>query len=136
MKAVYFLLIVLVIAFLSCEKENTSETFPLGLQNEFKINDVYHSTDNALKFKITEINDSRCPIDVECVWAGKADVKIRMESPVEESFVLSTYNNSLYSSIDTVGNYVFQLIDVSPYPISSLEINLEEYKVILKIEIL
>lgn len=133
MKTVFFIFVfALVLA--ACDKENPSITFSYGHENDFKINDVYHSNDNAIKFTITEINDSRCPSDVECIWAGKADVKIKMESPLAENFVLSTLNNLLYTSIDTVGNYVFQLIDVSPYPISTREIKLEDYKVTLKIE--
>lgn len=134
MKKVCFYIIILAIILISCEKENAPDSFPLGIENEFKINDVYHSSDNSLKFSITEINDSRCPSDVECIWAGKADVTIKLESPVSESFVLSTLNNALYSSKDTVGNYSFQLIDVSPYPVSTQIIKFEDYKVTLKIE--
>jgi hypothetical protein len=106
------------------------------LENEFKINGVYHSSDNSLKFSITEINDSRCPSDVVCVWAGKADVKIKVESPFSGNLVLSTMNNGFYKNIDTLGNYSFQLVDVSPYPISTEEIKLEDYSVTLKIEVL
>ncbi len=134
MKTIFFSIVIIALVIFSCEKETTSESFPFGLENEFKINDVYHSTDNSLKFSISEINDSRCPSDVQCVWAGKADVTIVVESPVSGSLVLSTLNDDMFSSVDTLGNYSFQLVEVSPYPVSTEEIKLEDYKVTLKIE--
>ena len=87
-----------------------------------------------MKFSITEINDSRCASDVTCIWAGKADVTIEVESPVKGSLVLSTIENGIDHKTDTLGNYSFQLIDVSPYPVSTQIIKLEEYDVTLKIQ--
>jgi hypothetical protein len=66
---------------------------------------------------------------VVCVWEGKADVKIDVTSPVRGSITLSTYNHLT----DTIGNYSFELKDVSPYPISTKTIKLEDYNVTLKI---
>jgi hypothetical protein len=114
---------------ISCDKESISESFSVGLESNFKINNNYQSLDNSLDFTITEINDSRCPNDVVCVWEGKADVKIEVASPVKGSIMLSTYNHLL----DTIGNYSFELIDVSPYPVSTKTIKLEDYDVTLKI---
>ena len=118
------------ILFISCENETVPDSFGFGLENDFKINGEYHSVDNSLKFKITEISDSRCPSDVVCIWAGKVDVKIVVESPVTGTIVLSTYDNP----VDTVGNFSFKIIDVLPYPISTKTIQLEDYNVTLKIE--
>ena len=129
MKTIYLFLALIAISFISCEKETVPDSFSFGLENDFKINGEYHSADNSLKFKITEINDSRCPSDVICIWAGKADVKIEVESPVTGTITLSTYNNP----VDTVGNFSFKIIDVLPYPISTKTIQLEDYNVTLKI---
>ncbi len=133
MKTIYILIFIPVFI-ISCNKENISETFSLGVANEFKIHGEYHSADQLLKFIITEINDSRCPSDVICVWEGKADVKIEMESPVKGNLILSTYHSNTNTSIDTLGNYSFELIDVSPYPVSTKTIKLKDYKVMLKIK--
>ena len=129
MKTIYLFLALIAISFISCEKETVPDSFSFGLENDFKINGEYHSVDNSLKFKITEINDSRCPSDVVCIWAGKADVKIEVESPVAGTIVLSTYDNP----VDTVGKFSFKIIDVLPYPISTKAIQLEDYNVTLKI---
>lgn len=129
MKKFKFFVSLILISFISCDNEPVSDSFSFGLDNEFKINGEYNSEDNSLHFRITEINDSRCPSDVVCVWEGKADVKIKVESPVSGSITLSTYDNP----IDTVGNYSFRIIDVLPYPISTKTIQLEDYNVTLKI---
>ncbi len=129
MKTLSILFAFLVISLVSCDNETVSDSFSLGLENDFKINGEYHSTDNSLNFTVTEINDSRCPSDVVCVWQGKADVKIEVKSPVRGSIMLNTFDNL----IDTLGNYSFELKDVSPYPISTKVIKLEEYNVTLKI---
>jgi len=129
MKVLYTLLILFAISLISCENESFSESFSVGLESEFKIYGEYHSLDNVLNFSIIEINDSRCPSDVECVWEGKADVKIDVESPVRGSITLSTYNHLS----DTIGYYSFELKDISPYPVSTRTIKIEDYNVTLKI---
>jgi hypothetical protein len=129
MKTTTIFFFIVAIFSVGCDNEPDPNSFSLGLESDFKINGEYHTTDNSLNFEITEINDSRCPSDVVCVWEGKADVKIKVKSPVQGSIILSTYNHL----IDTVGNYSFELKHISPYPISSKVIKLEEYYVALKI---
>ncbi|GAB1450592.1 hypothetical protein MASR2M47_06480 [Draconibacterium sp.] len=129
MKTLSFLFLLTSISLVSCNKETVSESFSLGLENDFKIHGEYNSVDNSLNFEIVEINDSRCPSDVVCVWQGKADVKIEIKNPVRGSIMLNTFDNR----IDTVGNYSFELKDVTPYPISTKVIKLEAYNVTLKI---
>jgi len=130
MKTTYFILALMFISFISCDEEPIPDSFSFGVENEFKINGDYHSIDNSLNFTITDVNDSRCPSDVVCIWAGKVDVKIKVESPVPGTITLSTYDNP----VDTIGNYSFKITDVSPYPISTKTIKLEDYVVLLKIE--
>ena len=123
-----------ILFFFSCKDEEIKSDSPFEFEKSFKINGEYKSDEHLLKFKVTEINDSRCPTDVICVWAGKADVKIEVESPVSGNLVLSTINNDYDTSIDTIGNYSFELIDVLPYPISTQVTDLEDYDVKLKVK--
>lgn len=134
MNKVFFIFTIVCLLGFSCQKEAFPEDFVIGQEENFHCGIDYLSTDNTIKFSITEINDSRCPSDLKCFWAGKADVKIELESPVKATFVLSTLDNGIYNSTDTVGNYSFQLIDVLPYPVSTETIKLEDYIVKLKIE--
>ena len=130
MKNLFFATFFVSLFFVSCNNEELTDNFKTGLEVVFQQGKIYQSDDNSLNFSITEINDSRCPSDVTCIWAGKADVKIEIESPHKGDIILSTYNNL----IDTFGIYSFELIDVSPYPVSTETIELEDYLVTLKIE--
>ena len=129
MKKLLLLLMLVGIVLVSCDEELFTETFTLGLEQDFKLGGEYESSTNSLIFSIVEINDSRCPSDVVCVWEGKADVRIDVDRPQSGSILLSTYDNLK----DTVGDFSFELIDVSPYPISTETIKLEDYNVALKI---
>jgi hypothetical protein len=114
----------------SCNNEELPDTFEIGSEQEFQFGELNQSDDNSLKFSITEINDSRCPSDVVCVWQGAAVVKIDIKNPQPAVIRLSTFDNL----VDTVGKYSIKLVDVSPYPISTQSIELKDYHVILKIE--
>ena len=116
---------------LACNKndEVELEDFELGTEEQFKLGAINKSADNLLKFRITEINDSRCPSDVTCVWEGMVEVKISIENPITDSIALNSHNNL----IDTVGQYIFELKEITPYPVSTKTIELEDYDVTLKI---
>ena len=127
MKKLVSILFFALFIFLSCNKDD--ETDLVSFQKNFQIGDEYFSADNSLKFKVYAIQDSRCASDVVCVWEGEAVVKIDVESPFTGTLELSTFDNQ----VDTLNNYSFELVDVSPYPISTEVIDLEDYDITLKI---
>lgn len=129
MKTLLLILVTLGFVVYGCNKEIFPETFMLGSEKDYQINRDYQSNDNDLKFDIAVINDSRCPSDVVCIWQGEAVVKIEVKSPQSGIIELSTYDNLK----DTVGLYSFELIDVSPYPVSTRVIKPKDYKVTLEI---
>ena len=112
----------------SCQDEFIPESFILNQEGSFRYGGIYYSG-SLLKFKISEVNDSRCPSDVICIWQGEATIKIQLESPVKADIELSTYHHPT----DTVGNYTFELTGVSPYPISTKEIEFKDYRISLLI---
>lgn len=117
------------ILFYSCNNETLFGDFDLGKIEEFHQGEINQARDNSLEFTITEIHDSRCPSDVVCVWQGKVDLKLEIESPQSGTLFLNTYDNL----IDTFANYSFTLIEVLPYPISTKAIKQDDY--IIKMEI-
>ncbi len=130
MKNLILIAFFVAVLFSACDKTEDPESFEFGSESKFQHGSMNQSIDHSLLFSITEINDSRCPSDVVCIWEGKVDVKIVVDSPLPGSIVLSTYNNP----IDTVGNFSFEIVDVSPYPISTKTIELDDYKVTLVIK--
>lgn len=129
MKNFVFIVIALFFSMVACNKESDREQFSFGIDKNVRLNGQYQLANSNLKFSVVEINDSRCPSDVTCIWEGKADVKIEVESPQKGIITLNTFDNL----VDTVGNYSFELVDVLPYPISTVQVDLEDYDVTLNI---
>lgn len=66
----------------------------------------------------TELNDSRCPINANCVWQGVAVAKftLRFDS-TQHQVVLASAKFPGYPSTDTtIGGYKVKLVNVTPYP--------------------
>lgn len=113
----------------SCNKEDKPRTFSFGEEAVFHHGEINQDSIKSLEFTITELNDSRCPSDITCIWAGKVDVNITVAKPTFGTIELSSHNYS----IDTLGDFSFELIDVAPYPLSSETIELKDYLVTLEI---
>ncbi|MDZ4679503.1 MAG: hypothetical protein SH848_04470 [Saprospiraceae bacterium] len=76
--------------------------------------------------------DSRCPLDVVCVWAGMAEVKLWFkQDQVEQTGLLNTLDDP--GSITVFGKTV-RLIDVTPYPQTPGEIPQADYKIRIVVE--
>lgn len=69
---------------------------------------------------ITE--DSRCPSDVVCVWAGQvtAEVSIAGDGFSEDSFITLGAGGTAESAFSgPKGSYLLELVSVKPYPLST-----------------
>lgn len=81
---------------------------------------------DRLRIRVVAIEDSRCPQDVNCVWAGNAKVTIKVtnRNGRTETFDLNT-------SVDVksirFGGYEISLGRVTPYPRSNIRINPNGY---------
>lgn len=113
-------------------------------QNEFnspkiltqlKIGQAYHVGGKSLKFMKVS-SDSRCPKGVTCVWPGEikiivgiyegkddlSEIKVFEVSPGQEQPVLAE-----------IGDKVFRVFNISPYPKKGETILAEEYQLNLVI---
>lgn len=62
---------------------------------------------------LTEVNDSRCPVDATCVWEGRAEAIIKIEAPdVEDEVIL---NDVEKASVD-LSDYRFEFVELRPFP--------------------
>ena len=60
-------------------------------------------------------SDSRCPVDVLCVWAGNAELFFELSQHGQTArFELNTFAD--YSTSQTVFNYEITLVAVRPFP--------------------
>lgn len=78
------------------------------------------------------VADSRCPVDVTCVWAGEIRIALSIESPQSEAprehFQLST--NAPAASARGLH---FELLGATPVPRSTAKIAAADYRIALRV---
>ncbi|GGG24140.1 hypothetical protein GCM10011344_26120 [Dokdonia pacifica] len=103
-------------------------TFELGLGE--------HQQINAVEVTFLEVmEDSRCPKDVDCIWAGQAKIKVRIVEkglkPIEKEVIFdaSGKNNILHTSDDVV----IKAVHLSPYPKTTTAVHNRVYYLKLQV---
>jgi hypothetical protein len=81
--------------------------------------------DGALTLHFTELlEDSRCPLDVDCFWSGQARFLIEASAPGQPPLALEFNTNpapdQTVDSLPAYG-YTVQLIQLDPYPEKAAE---------------
>lgn len=71
-------------------------------------------------------SDSRCPMDVLCVWAGDAVVAVRLSSAAGSPAERELHTEHGGSEASYLA-YVIKLVTLAPYPRSDRPIRPEEY---------
>jgi hypothetical protein len=95
------------------------------------------SADGDLKVTFVEVlEDSRCPADAVCVWAGQVQVLVEVAYGTEIQQYTLTADTLLEGDVNsiTVGEYTIKLEQVDPYPLASQLTNPADYQVTLTIE--
>lgn len=88
----------------------------------------------GLRIKFVSVNeDSRCPTDVQCVWAGNAAVRLDVSIRGKGSKTLTLNTNNRSPSVDEnlYRSYKLKLVDLRPYPRSNRKIAPGDYVVTL-----
>ncbi|MEP6820486.1 MAG: hypothetical protein ABJA18_13200 [bacterium] len=101
------------------------------LNREFKLNVGQQVAPKGTRLRITFVrveNDSRCPKDVKCVWAGNAAVQFHLSAGRRSKTVtLNTSGNSTLAREAEYQGYKVKLIELSPYPRSDRRIAARDY---------
>ena len=91
-----------------------------------------------LKVELLSVNDSRCPSNVVCVWAGVADVKFSISDSNDKTDVAVTFAGADKDASQAFKlgsqNYLISVTQVLPYPETSKSPELEDYKINVSIE--
>ena len=111
------------------------ESSPPKLGEEFELavhQTVQISAENISVTFQEVLEDSRCPIDVTCIWAGLAEVSLQVAvSSQERELSLSTSppdNSTVFE------NYTFWLIKVRPVPRSDQNMDRSAYFVTVRVD--
>jgi len=88
-------------------------------------------TDLVIRFEAVP-NDSRCPVDVQCITEGDATVALRLEGggAAGRTAELHTLDEPKEA---TQGAYVVALVALAPRPVSNRPTPLREYKATLRV---
>jgi hypothetical protein len=121
----------------SCAED--SECIDTAIGEEIKIQVFETANYCSDNFSITfnaYPNESRCPTDVTCVWAGFVEVELLINEKGKKSILnLSSEPNVSGLPVQAnFGDYSIKLIDVIPYPATNIRIDPNQFKVILLVE--
>lgn len=88
----------------------------------------------SIRIKFVEmVEDSRCPVDTECVWAGNAQIKIEVRGgrAGRQTFILNTI---LAPTSFKYSDYDIRLTDLIPHPRSNIRVDRNGYvaKIVVK----
>jgi hypothetical protein len=79
--------------------------------------------------------DSRCPLQVQCVWAGDAAIAIEIAPSFPGG---DSATDTLHTTLDpksvALGGYILQLVQVEPYPDVPGGIPHERYRITLRLD--
>ena len=73
------------------------------------------------------VSDSRCPKDVQCIWAGTVEVQAIIQSEKETKTKIFRPNDLEIVAVSDGGMEV-DFLDASPYPTSSSAVPVSEYR--------
>lgn len=114
----------------SCDKSD-KETAQFNYPFELELNEriLFPESSNSLSFTLTSIHDNRCPVDVQCIIAGSANVQFQMSdnsgAKASAELCIGSCDNHITKTEDTLQitlnniNYSVSLKSVNPYPNTS-----------------
>lgn len=98
----------------------------LGEQFDVRVGETAYIADTRLSIRVNAVpEDSRCPRDAVCVWAGNARVSLTLRDGSNADGV--EVNSTLDPRAVTRWTYTVQLVDVQPVPTAGQPIPAREY---------
>lgn len=117
-----------VLTILGCSNSG-SPTEPAIANATMKLRFSETNTVGSTPITFTDINDSRCPSSVTCVWAG--DAAVRLDSGAE-TLVLHS-NGSAGAVSGRLGTVTIALVDVKPDPVTPDGLKKSDYVITIRV---
>ena len=140
MKRLVLFLIGVSLLLFGCVSEDKGDV-KAKLDEQFSLNvsqTAYIESESMLVEFDKVAHDSRCPSDVQCIWAGRVIIHLKIskqsgDTGSMQALVLSTENDTATFTDSFYNNYSVLMIDVEPYPVSTATIDPAEYVAKLKV---
>lgn len=111
---------------ISCSKNECDTAFKTYA---FEVGKQY-CTDDFSFFSIDSINDSRCPLNVECISAGATKLYTSLfQEDVIIPFDILVPNDKRQFTIEGNQSLVYKIDSITPYPIAGVEVAQKDYRV-------
>jgi hypothetical protein len=107
------------------QNSQTVKQQELGRAFSMKVGESIQLNDLRLTFRSVE-GDSRCPMDAICVWAGDAEIALRIEQGGKAA--VAALHTTLEPKKTEWNGYTIQLVSVSPARRASVPVKTEEYR--------
>lgn len=101
----------------------------LNSQFQLKVNQTALIESENIKVKFLDVTeDSRCPSDVTCIWAGQVKILVNvLKNDQNMGDLTLTGQAGDELAVGTFDGFSIKLIKVDPYPVSTKKIELTEY---------
>jgi hypothetical protein len=98
----------------------------LGEQFDVGVGETAYIADTRFTIRVDAVpEDSRCPRDAVCVWAGNARVALTLREAGKAGE--ADVNSTLEPHAATLWGYTTQLVDVQPLPTAGKRISAQDY---------
>ena len=105
----------------------------LGEEFELAVHQTAQMTAEKISVTFQKVlEDSRCPVDVTCIWAGLAKVSLQVAVSGQERELSLSTSPPDHSAV--FENYTFWLIQVSPVPRSDQTMDRSAYVVTVRVD--
>jgi len=121
------------VALFCCKNDFISAPLVLNKPIELRYGEISKNADYNISIVLDSVlNDSRCPIGMECIWAGNAEVRfIYSSANSTQPFVLNTLTS--FRTDTLIEGYRIKLNTLTPYPEAGLVIKQVDYKAEIQI---
>jgi hypothetical protein len=97
--------------------EVDSEAVVLGQPFKIRFGEELTVKREDLKVKFDSLlEDSRCPSDVKCIWAGDANILISVKKARADAAKIELHTSGAFKRSGKYQRYVIKLVTLTPYP--------------------
>jgi len=104
----------------------SNKSISVKLRTEKKVSNT------GIRVKFLEmVEDSRCPRDTNCIWAGNAKIRIEVSKGSRSQII--ELNTNTPNKENRFGGYEFKVASLTPEPRSNIRINPRGYVAVISL---
>lgn len=130
MKLKHLLLLPVLVLLASCDPVNGPKDVDLGEVFELKVSQTANLRGQNLSVTFDKVpEDSRCPVNVDCIWMGNARVALSLK--LDDQAGNLELNTNLEPKQAPFLDYNVRLVDLKPLPVYEKPVSQDQYVAVL-----